>query len=393
MASKLERAAGTRNRLKSLARILRLGGRSSAGSARAPARIGVLLQWGIGDATLTLPLLQAMGARYPGASLELIGKGFLPELFANEPGRRRFHLLEPPWTAFSGKYRVWDRRWRRYLISLWKIRREKFDLLVLPRPDPRDLVQAQVIGARATAGFGALGGEEWLTIAAPGSLEEVFTLPRGEIAARLAETIVGHAVSAIPRFEAAPVRRAPDIWLAEHGYRGGPVLAVCFGASHPLRRWDSAKVSEVLARVASRIGFLIVIADGPESASAIEPPQGVPSLVWRSNLTALKQALVDSDLLFCADSGPMHVAAALGVPVLSVFGPTSLRSFGPHGEGHAVVAIEPMDCRPCFDACIHPRARCMLDLGVDTVETALLAALSRIGSAPSGRDPAQGREP
>lgn len=338
-----------------------------------------MLQWGIGDATLTLPLLQALCSQYPSASVELIGKGFLPDLFKDEPGNFRFHLLEPPWTAFSGKYRVWDHRWRRFLSALWGLRQEKFDLLVLPRPDPRDLFQAQVIGARAVAGFGALGGDGWLTLAAPGSLQDLYVLPRGEIAARLAEAIVGRSVSPIPRFEAAPSRRAPETWLAAHGYRGGPILAVSFGASHPLRRWEPRKVTETLARVASSIGFLIVLTDGDEKAPAFETPASVPSLVWRSNLTGLKQALVDSDLLLCADSGPMHMAAALGVPVLAVLGPTSLPCFAPHGEGHSVVLVEPMDCRPCYDACIHDRVRCMLDLTVDPVEFALRAALTRVG--------------
>src|SRR4051794_4178492 len=67
------------------------------GANAAPRRIGVFLQWGIGDAVLALPLLSALRRKFPAARLELIGKPWLDDLFAGTSLCDRTHVLVPPW--------------------------------------------------------------------------------------------------------------------------------------------------------------------------------------------------------------------------------------------------------------------------------------------------------
>ncbi len=62
----------------------------------------------------------------------------------------------------------------------------------------------------------------------------------------------------------------------------------------------------------------------------------------RENLSVYKNA----DLFFGVDSGPMHMAAAMGVPVVALFGPTDERKWGPWGEGHTVITKR-LSCHPC----------------------------------------------
>jgi ADP-heptose:LPS heptosyltransferase len=84
------------------------------------------------------------------------------------------------------------------------------------------------------------------------------------------------------------------------------------------------------------------------------------------------------DLLLCSDSGPMHIANALGVPVTALFGPQRSEWYGPLGANDTVVRIEEMPCRPCFDQCIFSAPRCMDRIRPDDVASAVEKQLARV---------------
>ena len=142
--------------------LLPVGGRGSGTSpfdfrqenAQEPKRIGVLAQWGIGDAVLAMPLLRGLRARYPEASLELLGKNWLPDLFKDTNLCDATHRLVPPWTKYSGKYRFWDSDWRRFRGELRALKETSFDWLVSIRHDPREILQLRMLNAAFKAGYG-----------------------------------------------------------------------------------------------------------------------------------------------------------------------------------------------------------------------------------------------
>ncbi len=78
-------------------------------------------------------------------------------------------------------------------------------------------------------------------------------------------------------------------------------------------------------------------------------------------------AVASCALVITNDSGPMHIAAALGVPVVAMFGPTDEQRSGPWGDGHAVIVRDP-GCRPCYNSeCIEQGHPCMQRIDVETV--------------------------
>lgn len=86
------------------------------------------------------------------------------------------------------------------------------------------------------------------------------------------------------------------------------------------------------------------------------------------------------DLLISNDSGPVHMAAALGVPCVVVFGPTDPRRTGPFGERHQVVFSD-VPCRPCFSRkCRYPSVRCMEGVMPDSVYAAASSVLDGMPS-------------
>lgn len=76
-------------------------------------------------------------------------------------------------------------------------------------------------------------------------------------------------------------------------------------------------------------------------------PGAVQNLAGRTSLVEMGSWLGTMDLVVANDSGPIHMAAAIGVPVLAIFGPTDSARTGPYGSGHRVVT-ESLDCQPCF---------------------------------------------
>jgi len=97
----------------------------------------------------------------------------------------------------------------------------------------------------------------------------------------------------------------------------------------------------------------------------------------RVNLKELAFLLKLSRAVVAVDTGPMHIAAAVGTPVVALFGPTSPLRTGPYGKGHVIVR-KGLDCSPCFSKdCID--AVCMIDLTLEEVFEALAGLLGRDG--------------
>jgi heptosyltransferase-2 len=92
----------------------------------------------------------------------------------------------------------------------------------------------------------------------------------------------------------------------------------------------------------------------------------VLNLVGATDLPTLVGVLVACRALVTNDSGAMHLAAALGVRVAAVFGPTNERATGPRGGGHAILS-NPVWCRPCMLRECPIDHRCMRDIAPETV--------------------------
>jgi ADP-heptose:LPS heptosyltransferase len=155
---------------------------------------------------------------------------------------------------------------------------------------------------------------------------------------------------------------------------------------HPVTRWRT-KLWEVarwrqLAERLTGVGRGVILIGGPGDRAVADaigkglrpPPVNLAGALSVKQLAALVARV---DLQICVDSGPMHIAAAMGTPVVALFGPTDPRRTGPVGPG--VVLRRELSCSPCLDrTCrIADTHRCMRDVTVDEVWEAagrLLAA-------------------
>lgn len=164
------------------------------------------------------------------------------------------------------------------------------------------------------------------------------------------------------------------------------LVGICPGAVYgPAKRWLPRRFAEVADRLADRHGVAVAIFGGAEErgiadqvASAMRHPSLV--LAGRATLRQSMAILSRCRLLVCNDSGLMHVAAALGVPVVAVFGPTDPRATAPLGGMQRLLRVD-VSCAPCrFRKCPIDH-RCMARVTEDAVCDAAAELLQGSGRA------------
>jgi heptosyltransferase-2 len=168
------------------------------------------------------------------------------------------------------------------------------------------------------------------------------------------------AAQAGPRLEHARYRSAAvDQMFA--GCSGKPLICLHPGARIGVRRWPEQYFAYVIEKLRSHFEFQLILVPDPDGyGSGLSPladkvlrPLTVPELV---------DVLGRVDLLLCNDSGPGHIAAACGRPVIPIFGPTDPDWFRPWGDQHHVVIRDICPWRPCFDYCKFSEPYCMTKL-------------------------------
>jgi ADP-heptose:LPS heptosyltransferase len=158
-----------------------------------------------------------------------------------------------------------------------------------------------------------------------------------------------------------------------------------FVVLNPFSRWDSkaldvATAAEVAMRTAALVGDTVVVSGGPEDAARAadvirRAGSRVVSLAGRLTLAEALCLLRRARLVISCDSGPMHAAAALGAPVVALFGPTHAERTGPWGAQHVVVQAERP---PEHHAYRSDRARRYMGaLTIETMLAAIEGALAR----------------
>src|SRR3989338_4298585 len=137
------------------------------------------------------------------------------------------------------------------------------------------------------------------------------------------------------------------------------------------KRWLPERFAQVADRLAAEHAACVLIFGGKgeeELGTAIAGMMTAPTIVY-SGRTTVRQlmALIKRCRLFITnDTGPMHVAAAFGVPLVAIFGPTNPVTTSPYGPGHELVS-HPVECSPCLLRECPIDHRCMQGIGIDEV--------------------------
>ncbi len=181
----------------------------------------------------------------------------------------------------------------------------------------------------------------------------------------------------------APPRFRLEHLLTDHGEILSEINQEPYVVFHPGARWATklwpaaswARLAELLA--AKEV--TVVLTGSPSDknlADAIlrESKAPILNLAGRTTVSQLAVVLKRAAFAVTTDTGPMHLAAALGTPVVALFGPTAPWRTGPFGQGHEVVRLR-LECSPCFKRDC-PDPRCLTELPLDMVSAACEKMLS-----------------
>ena len=333
----------------------------------------------VGDAILALPALRAVRKRFPDAGIAIVARPYVADIYRDQEICNQLFPYDPKGlhAGFLGRERL-----------AAELRAQKFDVALLLQNafDAawlawRANVPERIGYARDARGF-------LLTKAVP--------LPRqGEIPAhekfyyleliRRAgwldslqdETFIGLHVPEAKR-------RSADEFLCKSGARrGAPRIAMGAGASYGSAKcWPPSRFAEVANRLqleADADVILLGTAAEANVSTAISAEMHQPpiDLTGKTAIADLPALLSRCHVFIGNDSGAMHVAAAVGLPVVAVFGPTDPLGTSPVTQRCSIVQQKPY-CSPCFLRRCPTDHRCMTAITAGMVETATKPWLSSI---------------
>jgi len=295
--------------------------------------------WNIGDLVLTIPFLAQLRAIFADAEITLLGRPYAREILAGTGLVDRFIEADLTWKTDGRSFNPFNYDWAELLRVVPQLRERKFDLAFQCRPHMREYALLALSGARRRVGYAKAGWGRTLTDSISFAESD---LQKKDAWLRLLEPFGGPRQIEVPTLS---VSSDEQLWATEFLQAKGAdptnlLVAIHPGASVPEKRWPIERFAEVARDLAARRNVDVLGFIEPEGfGSAIAAVDGViPAQVELRQMIAL---LSRCDLLVCNDSGPMHIAGALGVPTVAIFGSGINRQFAPLGDQHELVTAGP----------------------------------------------------
>lgn len=264
--------------------------------------------------------------------------------------------------------REWAQQSRAFLGEL---RRERYDLIV----DLQGLTKSALVGwlARGPRRIG------------PSYHRELSRLFYNEVAGHRDKK--RHAVEEaldVVRHLGLPMPSTPEfpvVFPKQDLSVAHPRIALAPCSRWATKNWPAASFISAARAIRERVGATFFLVGAQEDAPvcgaiAAALGAGVVNLCGQTSLLELGGVLKEMDLALTVDSGPMHIAAAVGVPVLALFGPTDPQRTGPYGAQHRVLVASEDACAKCYsDRCKRGELLCMERIQPATVAGAALEML------------------
>jgi heptosyltransferase-2 len=311
----------------------------------------------LGDTVMAVPALRALRNGWPDARLALAG----------------------PWVSLlagqglADVLVVYPRSWSARIRQADALRALGAQTAILLPNSLEAAAAARYWGARRRVGF-AVGGRRWL-------LTDALALPdprRHQVDEYL--VLVEHL--GVTRLAVEPRLERPDADGAERVTLrallreiGAPaaspstrLIGVHLGAAFgPSKLWPASHIAELCRRLAREgsVPLLLGTADDAKVAAAVRQQSSALSLVGRDRPELLAALLSELSVLVCGDTGVGHLAAALGTPVVTLFGPTDWRLTAPRGR--VEIMQHPTPCAPCFHRACPIDHPCMRGIAADEV--------------------------
>ena len=296
----------------------------------------------VGDMVLLTPTLRALKTAYPQSHLALLVRPLVADLMATHP------YVDEVMVDSKGKG---FNRLPSFYNLVNEIRRSDFDLAVVLHPTSlRNALIPFLAGIPERIGSNVSGRGILLT----GNCADRTDLHEVHRYLRVLELIDIHEQNAKLEFWHTDAdRHAARQILAAHGISPKEhLIGVNLGTTWRTKHWSLENFAEVITQVQKRLDARILLTGSTAEIPLGEAFAGIAkvetiNLIGKTTLMQLGALIESCALYLTCDSGPMHIAAAVGTPTIALFGPTSPIRHGPYGENHEVIE-KPVECRPCY---------------------------------------------
>jgi ADP-heptose:LPS heptosyltransferase len=321
-----------------------------------PRRILLLRLERIGDLVMALEAIRDVRALAPSAQIDLVVGSWNAALAQAVPSVTRVETLDAQWLSRDGG----GLGTSGLLRAAWSWRRRRYDLAINFEPDVRSNLVVAASGAARTAGWRSGGGGPVLDVA----LDYDPSAHTSINARRLVQATFGRT----PPESSTPLLKISEGAAAAaaailRAATGRPLVGVHLNGGRAIKQWPPERFADVAMRLADSRSAAIVATGGPgdrglisDLQRALAPRLVIDASVADSLLTSVA-LLGQLDVLVTGDTGPMHLAAAVGTPVVAVFGPSDPARYATRGSVDRVVRID-LPCSPC-NRIRRPPARCV----------------------------------
>lgn len=322
----------------------------------APERILIIKPSAIGDIVHALPVLNLLRQKWPAAKISWMVTPTCAGLLEGHPQIDQIILFDRKRLGHAWRNPIAMRELWRFARGL---RKHRFDMVI----DLQCLLRSGWLSweTQAPIRIGLSNAREF------GGMFHTYRVPVSwnqhavDRYLALAESLgCGNAPVEFP-FATNDTDRAQVAELVPHGTRFAVLLP---GTNWMTKRWPIEYFAACVGPLQSRFGLETVIAGGPADSPLAAQINGL-NLCGKTNLRQLVALLERAELVIANDSGPMHIAAALGKPLVSPYGPTNPNRTGPYHRMDSVLRVA-VPCSPCYSrTCSHQS--CLRFLGVDSV--------------------------
>lgn len=349
-----------------------------------PLDVLVIRLGALGDVINTFPAVRALCARLPAARVSwLVEERCADIVRINEDVAETIVLPRRRWSVMVRRPMQWldlRREWRAFFHSL---RERGFDLLLDFQGNLKSGLLARATRIPRRIGFARESGREGNHLFMTERVRPpALRLPRTEKCLALVRRVVPDAEYERPRIRVpGPDRRVVVGFLEEMGADGAPLVGIHPGTSAfgSFKRWPPERFAGVAASLRERTGARTVLTWGPGERELAQQvagaSRGAATAAPELSLAQLAALLERLDVFVASDTGPLHLAAILGRPVVAIFGPKDPIIYAPYACPSVVVRKD-LNCSPCTRRRC-PHVRCLLEIAEEDVLRAaeqLLAA-------------------
>jgi lipopolysaccharide heptosyltransferase II len=341
----------------------------------------------IGDLLMTLEAIADVRATWPDATIDLAVGSWNEPLARLVPGISRVHVVDVPWLSRGERPTSWPailqaaRRWKKH----------RYDLMINFEPDIRSNLLGWLSGAPIRAGYASGGGGPLVT--------RVGHYDTTRHVADNARALVGAAAGGAASPPDNPIARQLQVGSRERtrvdaqlASLSRPLIGLHVSGGRESKQWHLDRFAAAAARVADATSGTIVLTGAPSDQPLVDAvisqltAHRVVSMAGTLSLPETAALMQRLDVLITGDTGPMHLAAAMGAPVVALFGPSDPARYGPRAVRERIVRVQ-LPCSPCGLVRLPPeRCRghvpeCMDGITVDAVVAAAFELLASTSAA------------